>query len=426
LDCYKSLSSPDNERASLSLTEKKRALGIERDLFPQLRTTLQTCAKLVSGAIVCSLLTFAPQLGRAATTIHPGDKILVNVYNHPELSTPPMQSAVIDSSGHLWLPLAGLVDTSGLTPAQLSATIAHRLAPYVKKPAVDVELVSQAQSIFLTGAAGGVYPYTAGETLLGALTGIQQSLASNSPSVGGALIDPSQVAAHELQNGSLDLRHVVIRRDGHDQPPVDASALLADGQPGPPLEPDDTIEVALKPISVTVRGDVRQPGVAHLDPDQPISDALRQLGGEDEATATDRFELTRAGVRQEVTKSSPAYRAPALNGDLVYVPPGIHIGVVGQVINPSRVLLQDDQTLLSAIYYAGGPTKYGDIKHVRVLHEGAQTEFDVTRLTHGADGQQQFNPVLADGDTVFVPEGHRVDFSQFFQAIIAGSYLRFL
>ncbi len=348
----------------------------------------------------------------------------MNVYNHPELSTQPTQSDVIDSGGHLWMPLAGLVDTSGLTPAQLSSKIADRLRPYVKKPAVDVELVAQAQSIFLTGAAGGVYPYTAGETLVGALTGIQQALATNSPSASGGLIDPSQAAAHELQNGSLDLHHVVIRRDGRDLPPVDAAALLAGGQPGPPLEPDDTIEVALKPISVTVRGDVRQPGIAHLDPDQPITDALRQLGGEDEATATDRFELTRDGARQEVTKSTPAYREPAQNGDLVYVPPGIHVGVVGQVTNPSRVLLQGDQTLLSAIYYAGGPTKYGDIKHVRLLHDGTQREFDVTKLTHGADGQQKNNPLLADGDTIFVPEGHRIDFSEFFQAIISASYLK--
>ncbi|MGP6190481.1 MAG: polysaccharide biosynthesis/export family protein [Vulcanimicrobiaceae bacterium] len=360
------------------------------------------------------------------TILHPGDKIIVTVYNHPELTTQPAQPAVIDASGRLWMPVAGLVDATNLTPDQLSTKIEDHLRPYVKKPAVNVSLVAQAQSIFLTGAAGGVYPYTPGETLLGALTVVQQSISTSSPTVAGGLVDPSQVAAHELQNGSLELHHVVIRRDGRDLPPVDATALLASGEPGPALQPDDTIELGFRPIAVTVSGDVRQSGVAHLDSGQPISDALRQLGGEDEATATDRFELTRDGKKEIVTKSTASYREPAQDGDVVYVPPGIHVGVVGQVAAPTRVLLQGDQTLLSAIYFAGGPTKYGDIKHVRLLHDGTQKEYDVTALTHGGDGQEANNPRLADGDTVFVPEGHKIDFSSVFQAIIAGSYLRFL
>jgi protein involved in polysaccharide export with SLBB domain len=388
----------------------------------------------ISFAPVCSILTslLLIAFGSAAfaasttTTLHPGDKILVTVFNHPELATPVNQPAVIDASGKLWMPVAGLVDASNLTPGELSGKIEERLAPFVRRPAVTVQLVAQAQSIFLTGAAGGVYPYTPGETLLGALNGVQQNLGTSAPTVNGTLVDPSQVAAHELQNGSLDLHHVVIVRDGETLPTVNADSLLANGEPGPTLQPDDTIELGLKPIAVTVSGDVRQTGTAHLDQGQPISDALKQLGGEDEATATDRFELTRDGAKVTVTKSSPQYTQPAHNGDFVYVPPGIHVGVVGQVANPTRVLLQGDQSLLSAIYYAGGPTKYGDIKHVRLLHAGTQREYDVTKLTHGGDGQEANNPILADGDTVFVPEGHRIDFTQFFQAVIAASYLHYL
>jgi protein involved in polysaccharide export with SLBB domain len=362
------------------------------------------------------------------TTLHPGDKILVTVYNHPELTTPATQPAVVDASGHLWIPVAGLVDATNLTPDALSRSIEQRLARFVIKPGVNVQLVSQAQSIFLTGAAGGVYAYTPGENLIGALTAVQGSVSSSATATGasGSGGDPSQLAAHELQNGSIDLHHVVIKRDGHELPAFDATAALANGDPGPTLQPDDTIELAFKPVAVTVRGDVQQTGIAHLDPDQPISDALRQVGGENALTAMDRFELTRDGKRELVTKSTPSYREPAQNGDAIYVPPGIHVGVVGQVATPERVLLQGDQTLLSAIYYAGGPTKYGDIKHVRLLHGGTQTEYDVTSLTHGGDGQEQNNPVLADGDTVFVPEGHKIDFTSLFQFIFAGAALHAL
>lgn len=385
-----------------------------------IRTRLLACRQSLT-AFTSVALALACSVSAFATTLHPGDKISINVYNHPELSSAPLTPTVVDASGHVWMPLAGLIDATNLSPAVLSSRIVDRLAPYVRKPAVDVELVAQAQSIFVTGVSSGVYPFSPGESLLAALSQVQQTITPTVPSNGGAVTDPSQVAAHELQYGSIELRRVVIERDGKLLPPVDAEVLTGSGQPGPTLQPDDTIELAYKPVAVTVRGDVHQPGVAHLDPDQPLSDALRQVGEADAITAADRFQLTRDGTTVVVTKSSPVYREPAQNGDAVYVPHGIHVGVVGSVATPGRVLLNGDQTLLSALYFAGGPTKYGDIKHVEVIHDGIQSQMDITRLTHGAP---QENPVLTDGDTVFVPEGHKIDFGLIFQGIIAGSYLR--
>jgi protein involved in polysaccharide export with SLBB domain len=379
--------------------------------------------KYVSAVSAGAALALCCTLAAFATTLHPGDKISINVYNHPELSSPQMTPTVVDASGRVWMPLAGLVDATNSTPDALAQRIVARLSPYVRKPAVDVQLVSQAQSIFVTGVSSGVYPFSPGESLLSALSQVEQTVVPTTPSVGGAVTDPSQVAAHQLQYGSVELRHVVIERDGQNLPAVDAEALTASGEPGPTLQPDDTIELSYKPVAVTVRGDVHQPGTAHLDPDQPLSDAIHQVGDADAVTAADRFQLTRDGATMTVTKSSPEYRAPAQNGDVVYVPNGIHVGVVGSVTTPGRVLLNGDQTLLSALYYAGGPTKYGDIKHVEVIHDGVQSEMDITRLTHGAP---QDNPVLTDGDTVFVPEGHKIDFGLIFQGIIASSYLRLL
>ncbi|MDB5027035.1 MAG: hypothetical protein JWO66_724, partial [Candidatus Eremiobacteraeota bacterium] len=65
-------------------------------------------------------------------------------------------------------------------------------------------------------------------------------------------------------------------------------------------------------------------------------------------------------------------------------------------------------------YQAGGPNKWGDIRHVAVMHAGARTEYDITALSHGARNE---NPTLGDGDTVFVPEGHKVDFQAVFSAL---------
>ena len=45
------------------------------------------------------------------------------------------------------------------------------------------------------------------------------------------------------------------------------------------------------------------------------------------------------------------------------------------------------------------------------VHAGTTKSYDVTKLTHGDMSQ---NPMLADGDTVLVPEGHNIDWSGIF------------
>ncbi len=367
----------------------------------------------VTAATLASLLYATAAL---ATTLHPGDHVSVNVYNHPELGA---TSAPLDSTGHVSVPVAGLVDAANLSPTQLAERIAGKLSAYVRKPAVDVQLVAQGQNIFVAGGPGGVFPYSPGETLAGLLAQVQQGVGTSQPTPS----DPSQAAARQLQYGSVDLKHVVIERDGRDLAPIDAAGLSAGGNGGPALQPDDTVKLAQKPIAVAVRGDVKQPGVAHLDPDEPLSNAVLQVGGADDLSSSVEFVLTRGTTQSVVTTSSPTYRAPAQSGDSIYVPHGERIGVVGQVEKPGNVLLQGDGSLLSALYFAGGPTRYGDIKHVGVIHQGVQQTYDVTKLTHGAPSA---NPQLSDGDTVFVPEGHKIDFSMVFQAIFAASNIRYL
>jgi len=359
-----------------------------------------------------------------ATTLHPGDKVAVSVYNHPELAAP---AAEVDSSGQVSIPLAGLVPVADQTPQQAAARIADRLVPYVRKVAVDVQLVSQGQNIFVTGGPGGTLTYLPGETLMGALAELQQNgppgagIAESGAPTGST---PSLVAAHNFSYGSVDLRHVVIERDGSDLPEIDATKLLAAGDAGVPLHPDDTIKLRYKPIAVPVLGEVNEPGVAHLDESEPLSDALLQVGGTDSTMSAVGFVLKRAGAETTVTASSPQYKAPAQVGDSIYVPHASRIGVVGMVAKPGDVLLRGDSSLLSALYYAGGPTKWGDIKHVTVVHQGVQSTYDITKLTHGDNTSA--NPILADGDTVFVPEGHKIDFTAIFSAIVSASYLRFL
>ncbi len=361
---------------------------------------------------LASLLAVACTVPVAAATLHPGDKISISVFNHPELLT----QASLDSSGRVSVPIVGPMDAANIDTAQLAQRIAKRLAEYVKKPGVDVQLVSQGQSIFVAGGPGGVLAYQPGETLVGALDELRNG--SNNAVGGNVAPTPEQISSRDLGYGRVDLHRVVLSRDGRDSAPIDITALHLKGGTGPALQPGDTIKLADKPISVPVGGEVKQPGVAHLATDEPLSNALLQVGSPNDATASVNFILKRGGQSKLISASASEYSAPAKPGDEIYVPHGVRVGVVGTVNKPGEVLLRGDSSLLSAIYYAGGPLKYSDIKHVQVLHQGQSVAYDVTKLSHGAPAE---NPTLQDGDTVFVPEGHKlsIDASTIFQGIFA-------
>jgi protein involved in polysaccharide export with SLBB domain len=87
------------------------------------------------------------------------------------------------------------------------------------------------------------------------------------------------------------------------------------------------------------------------------------------------------------------------------------------VVKPGDVQLKNDMTLLSALYGADGIQKWADLKKVQVMHGSQRTTYDVTALTHGDVSQ---NPPLSDGDTVFVPEGHKIDWTPVFAALGVG------
>src|SRR5688572_5772969 len=73
--------------------------------------------------------------------IHPGDTILVTVWDHPELTTPAgsQQQAVtngrlVQPDGTFFYPYAGKINVTGMTIEQLRSTLAERLGRYLRNP----------------------------------------------------------------------------------------------------------------------------------------------------------------------------------------------------------------------------------------------------------------------------------------------------
>jgi len=370
---------------------------------------------LIRRAAVCaaaSALLSLTGLSAAFASVHAGDQLQVTVYNHPELS----ERVTVNASDALSLPLAGTVNVSGLETTQIAVRIQHALEPYVKYPAVDVQLTGQTASLFVSGGPGGVLRYEPGETLAAALADLPSLESANAADATPA--KASRLVS--LERSRIDLHRVGLTRNGRSLGTFDAVALSARGEGGPQLLPADTINLVNKPKTVRVLGDVQTPGAAYLWNDEPLADALQQVGGPTDSAASSNLQLDRDGTKYALALGDARFHEPAQSGDVITVPTAPRVSVVGLVDHPGPVTLKTDFTLLNALYQAGGPTKWADLSKVAIVHDGIQSQYNLGRLAHGDTTQ---NPALQDGDLVFVPEGHKVDFLPIFQALLPILYL---
>jgi protein involved in polysaccharide export with SLBB domain len=333
----------------------------------------------------------------ALAAIHAGDKLGVYVYNHPDIST----QVTVDSLGRISLPLAGLINVNGCNARKAEGRVEDALRRYIRYPAVDVQVLAEGRSVFVSGGPGGIVAIEPGETLSAALASV--------PRVDGM----------DIQHSRVDLTKVSVERDDRLIGTYDARALLAAGDSGPILSPGDTIVFVNKPVSVQVQGDVRDPGTAFLSSDEPLSDAIAQLGGLLPDAADAQFQLIRSGERSTVALGDAVLSEPSRNGDVLIVPTAPRIEVAGMVAKTGEVELRTDFTLLSALYEAGGPTDHADIRNIEVMRDGHAVSYNITAISHGDFSQ---NPTLQGGDVVFVPRSRTFDLSGLIGGLFSSIY----
>jgi protein involved in polysaccharide export with SLBB domain len=338
--------------------------------------------------------------------VRPGDHVSVYVFNHPELS----ETLVVDPGSHIALPLIGSIDTANATPRGLARTIKLHLKPYLPKAAVEVTITDTQATLQILGGPVGILPYHPEEHLAEALTEIGAAVRQLPASPSD---DISDQHLRNLQYSRIDLTHVGVIRDGKSLGVFDSVAMREAGESGVLLYPNDEIVFVDKPIKVHVKGEVQEPGPAYLMPDETLSDAILQTGNL-LPTASSMITLSRNGETQVLALGNAQFSAPAQAGDVLIVRRAPRVGVVGAVEKPGDVVLHGDTSLISAIYNAGGPSRNANLKKVSIVHGGTRTEHDVLALVHGTDHSIQD---LDDGDTVFVPVGHKVDFTAFWQAV---------
>jgi protein involved in polysaccharide export with SLBB domain len=366
-------------------------------------------AALVAAAVAFTGFTGA----QAEAALHPGDKIDVTVYNHPELSG----SHTLDASGNVALPIIGNVSALNVEPSDLAERLKARYAQYVRQVAVDVQLDAQSASVFVAGGPNGVLRYQPGMTL----TSVVDRLQSQNPAPALDDANATTVSAHDVASGPLDLingpidfHKVTIERDNKVLGPYDLLALRASGQTGPTLIPDDTIRLVDKPVMVSVQGDVEKPGTAYLTDKEPLMQAIVQVGGTAATSSQAAITLVRDGQSRVISMGNPLFSQPAQNGDHIVVPRAPSVDVLGNVVKPGQTMLRGNTTLVSAIYYAGGPAQYANLKSVEVMHNGERKVYNLAKIQSGHTGD---NPELADGDVVMVPQGSTFQWNSIWNAL---------
>jgi protein involved in polysaccharide export with SLBB domain len=365
-------------------------------------------ARLFVLASLAALTFVLTSMTPSFATISAGDTLYVKVWNHPELS----KQVIVDANGGVRVPLSGVVAVAGLDEAAAAKKLSTALRPYVVYPAVDVATIEQGKTLFVSGGPGGILKYQPGETLQAAVADVMETGTQETQSLNAAGQSLTKTdGTHSALVARIDLRNVKVQRNDQVLGTYDTVAFSAHGDPGPALNPGDTIVFSYKPIEVRVAGDVAQPGMTYLSSGQSLTEAITQAGGTLPTSASNHVTLQRDSQVRSLALGDPVFSAPAQMGDVVTVPQAPRVNVVGTVVTPGLVSLRTDPSLLSAMYTAGGPTKYANLKGVQIVRSGTVTSFDVTKLTHGDMSQ---NPPLQDGDTVVVPQGHNVDWSGIF------------
>ena len=96
---------------------------------------LACCALAVAGALACAATALAADSATLLYRLHPGDKIMVGVFDDPKLL--PME-ITIAPDGRFSYPLIGEVNANGRSVEQLRSEIETRLKKFIADPSVTL------------------------------------------------------------------------------------------------------------------------------------------------------------------------------------------------------------------------------------------------------------------------------------------------
>ena len=301
-------------------------------ITPQLVAT-QRPGAVGPATVPAALLDFRPGPYR----IEAGDSLYVTVVDHPELTVPggaqltgTINSRQVRSDGTLYYPFMGEFKVAGMTPEELRRLITERLAPYIPRPQVDVNIATYAsQHVTLSGAFLDTTPQP--------ITSVPLTLAQ---AIGTAKINVA----------SANLSGLVLSRDGHDYHlDLDALEHGDDLANAIFLKSGDRLFLPFNDRKeVYVMGEVTQPlAIPYKTSAMNLTQALGLAGGLNQVTSNGNAVMVIRGAKDLATKRATVYTLDAKSpvafalADDFQVRPGdvVFVGAAG-VTRWNRVLSQ--------------------------------------------------------------------------------------
>ncbi len=377
-------------------------------------------------------------------TLGAGDRIKVEIFNVPEYS----KEYQVLVNGTINLHRAGGINVTGLTLKQVERTIGAKYARLVKKPSIDVSLLSaRAMNVSIAGEIGRPGSYTLALAEGGKFPTVTKLIRE----AGGMnrSANPKQVivrrAQQEIRVNLWDLFQTgnsaqdVSLRDGDTifiPPATDLNIAEANQLASANFAVDST-----QPINIAVVGEVARPGPYALARGNAaaglptLTQALQQAGGITQMANIRDVEVrrsTRSGAVQSVKVDLwKLLREGDLKQDLVlqqgdtiaiatattidpkeakdrgtasFAPGVMRVNVVGEVVRPGSLEVATNSPLNQALLAAGGFTKDAKSKSVQLVRlnpNGSVSRQEIPiDLARGID--EKGNPILQNNDVIIV------------------------
>ncbi|MFC1475572.1 SLBB domain-containing protein [Candidatus Zixiibacteriota bacterium] len=325
----------------------------------------------------------------------PGDQVLLNAWGRVDMSL----DLTVDREGKVFIPRAGEVVVRGLTVRQAQDRIHTAMA----------DVYSNFELSLMLGRLRSMTVYVFGETRRpGAYTVSSLSTVFNALYQAGG------------PNARGSLRNIRLLRGNRVIEEIDFYDFLLSGRRGtdPRLQPGDVVFVPVVGPRVTIRGEVKRPGIYEIKNDERLS-SLFALAGEVTAEAyLERIMIDRIAERDgrrlldiDYTRTTPgdSNDAVLVDGDDVSVfsifeiRPNV-VWLEGAVRRPGAFERFDSMTVYNLI--GGGsrlaPGAYTDRADLERTGEDGKVRLIPINLKRLCDGEGELDVLLTDKDRLIV------------------------